>query len=235
MHHRIQTAGKDGNFDSGFETWTVAYATPSGPGRCRLFARFPFRFPAPKRGFNLPRLIIKFLPDWLNHMGQMRVLDDDNIFLPRQERRIQDAGGWRQYKMPTSADTFVRAYRQWFERVGAAPYAAASVDEHRARVPSKQELLDRGAQHTSHCKSCTVAVRNAKRFQRLCHAMMLALLAMVPTLFLQRAFRGIGAVAVFALLIGKGSHLAYRIESQLTTGMPDYPPPRNRSDTKGQA
>ena len=36
-------------FDKGFETWTVAYATPTGPGRCRLMARFPFRFPAPDK------------------------------------------------------------------------------------------------------------------------------------------------------------------------------------------
>ena len=39
MHHKIQSAGDDGDLESGFETWTVAYATPTGPGRCRLFAR----------------------------------------------------------------------------------------------------------------------------------------------------------------------------------------------------
>lgn len=234
MHHRIQTVGKDGSFDTGFETWTVAYATPTGPGRCRLFARFPFRFPAPKRGINLPRLIIKFLPDWLNHMGQMRVLDDDNIFLPLQERYTKDVGGWRKYRMPTAADTCVRAYRQWFDRAGAPPHAAASVDEHRARAPSKQELLDRWTQHTSHCKSCTGAVRNAKRLQKVCHALILTALAMAPTLFLQRASKSIVAVIIFALLIGKCSHFAHRVESQLTTGMPEYPPPRNRPDKQGQ-
>ena len=86
-------------FDKGFETWTVAYATPTGPGRCRLMARFPFRFPAPdkpKKGLmallpsvNLPDLALRRLPDWMNHLGQLKVLDDDNIFLPLQERRVQ--------------------------------------------------------------------------------------------------------------------------------------------------
>ena len=52
MHHRIRSSGASGtdgaaDFDAGFETWTVAYATPTGLGRCRLFARFPFRFPPP--------------------------------------------------------------------------------------------------------------------------------------------------------------------------------------------
>lgn len=70
---RADQASRD-EFERGFETWTVAYATPTGPGRCRLFARFPFRFPEPKpkRGLlgrllptvNLPKAIFRRVPDW---------------------------------------------------------------------------------------------------------------------------------------------------------------------------
>lgn len=116
MHHKIRTApaGSDDDFDKGFETWTVAYATPTGPGRCRLLARFPFRFPSPKPragvlgkllpSVNVPKTVFKCVPDWVQHMGQLTVLDDDNIFLPLQERRVTDMGGWRSnYVMPTAA------------------------------------------------------------------------------------------------------------------------------------
>jgi phenylpropionate dioxygenase-like ring-hydroxylating dioxygenase large terminal subunit len=102
MHHRIRTAGGSGSF----ETWTVAYATPAGPGRSRLMARFPFRFPEPKWGLiNVPRLLVRILPDWLNHIGQLRVLDDDGVFLPLQEQAVKEAGGWRgNYALVTAAD-----------------------------------------------------------------------------------------------------------------------------------
>ena len=79
---------------SGLSPRPRRYATPTGPGRCRLFARFPFRFPPPKartswlgrrlpRAPNVPAAIFRRLPDWLNHMGQLKVLDDDIIFLSR--------------------------------------------------------------------------------------------------------------------------------------------------------
>jgi phenylpropionate dioxygenase-like ring-hydroxylating dioxygenase large terminal subunit len=69
----------DAGLSTGFETWTVAYATPTGPGRCRLFARFPFRFPAPPKVLgcipvpNFPKLVLSNLPDWANHMAQLKV------------------------------------------------------------------------------------------------------------------------------------------------------------------
>ena len=98
MHHKIRTStsADADDFDAGFETWTVAYATPTGPGRCRLFARFPFRFPPPKPrkgvlgmlpAVNLPALLFSRVPDWVQHLGQLKVLDDDNIFLPLQVSR----------------------------------------------------------------------------------------------------------------------------------------------------
>lgn len=44
----------------------------------------------------------------------IQVLDDDNIFLPLQERRVAVDGGWRKsYVLPTAADTYVSAYRRW--------------------------------------------------------------------------------------------------------------------------
>lgn len=101
------------------------YATPTLPGRCRLLARFPFKFssvrfskqqlpahlsahrcnhasrtvlttaPNPLSFSNnrtqnrtqpIPMFVIKNTPKWVNHQGQNRVLEDDQIFLHIQAR-----------------------------------------------------------------------------------------------------------------------------------------------------
>ncbi|CAE7465706.1 PAO [Symbiodinium sp. CCMP2592] len=234
MHHRIRTSDSKGNLDNGFETWTVAYATPSGPGRSRLFARFPFRFPAPKFGPNLPRLLVRHLPDWLNHLGQLRVLDDDNIFLPIQERQVQDAGGWRTYIMPTSADTFVTAFRTWFDRAGPPPHAPSAVDEYRSRQPTRAELLDREAQHTAHCASCTGAVRNSRKAVSLCRVLLFFAAAAAPTLYSRHSWRGLMLLTLASCAVGKAWQLSWSIQARLTSGMHDYPPPRNQFGRRGQ-
>lgn len=236
MHHRIRTTGKDGTLDSGFETWTVAYATPTGPGRCRLFARFPFRFPEPKRGPNIPKLVFKWLPDWVNHMGQLKVLDDDNIFLPLQERRVQDAGGWKDtYHMPTKADVLVSAYRRWFDNHGPPPYAPYAVDEQRYRLVTKEELLDRKSQHTDHCKSCSGALKASKKVKTLCKVVALSALAVAPHLALQRSFKALGGLGVAALVTWRVWLFARNVERTLTSGIHFYPPPRNAPGDKKAA
>ena len=91
MHHLISTPE--------LSTWTVTYATPSRPGKSRILARFPFKFPDPAPAADgssttysaprtkkssltsrLRRAIFLRIPDWLQHLTQNRVLDDDNIF-----------------------------------------------------------------------------------------------------------------------------------------------------------
>ena len=59
MHHRIRSSGPAGtpqedDFEAGFETWTVAYATPSGPGvaAClHAFRSVSRRRPSPRRSW----------------------------------------------------------------------------------------------------------------------------------------------------------------------------------------
>ena len=50
----------------------------------------------------------------------------------------------KNYIMPTSADTFVTAFRTWFDRAGPPPHAPSAVDEYRSRQPTRAELLDSG-------------------------------------------------------------------------------------------
>ncbi|MEO1183133.1 MAG: Rieske 2Fe-2S domain-containing protein, partial [Cyanobacteria bacterium J06636_28] len=65
-------------------TLTVVYATPMQKGKCRLFARFPFKFSS-----KLPSFFIKLTPRWYSHVGNNRVLEDDQIFLHIQERLLE--------------------------------------------------------------------------------------------------------------------------------------------------
>ena len=270
MHHQIRTApaGSD-DYEKGFETWTVAYATPTGPGRCRLLARFPFRFPPPKskRGIlgrvlptiNVPKAVFQRVPDWVQHMGQLTVLDDDNIFLPLQERRVHDMGGWRpNYVMPTGADTYVSAYRRWYDAAGPPLHAAHAVDHLQAAPLDKAALLDRFSQHTSHCKSCSGALKAAKRIVSTANVILILLATMLPWVVASSS-RGVLTAApalgtalatrsamlaaatrmmvsmcpllcisVMVAVVGVARHLGLTVAQRLTSGLPEYPPPRNR-------
>nr|WP_319422922.1 Rieske 2Fe-2S domain-containing protein [Pleurocapsa sp. FMAR1] len=92
-------------------TLTVVYATPISKGKCRLFARFPFKFASP-----FPRFFIKLAPQWYSHINQNGVLEDDQIFLHHQERYLAALGGVEKYSqafyLPTKADLYVSELRQ---------------------------------------------------------------------------------------------------------------------------
>ena len=75
---------------------TVVYAVPIRRGECRLFARFPFQFQSA-----LPRLLIGLRPRWLQHIGNHKVLEDDQVFLHWQERTLAAAGGSAPNDFPT--------------------------------------------------------------------------------------------------------------------------------------
>lgn len=49
-------------------------------------ARFPFIFKSA-----LPRAFFKIVPQWYSHLNQNAILEDDQIFLHKQERLIEIA------------------------------------------------------------------------------------------------------------------------------------------------
>ena len=101
---------------------TVVYAVPIRRGECRLFARFPFQFQSA-----LPRLLIGLRPRWLQHIGNHKVLEDDQVFLHWQERTLAAAGGSafaeRAFFLPTAADVYVAALHRWINNNGGEPFA----------------------------------------------------------------------------------------------------------------
>ncbi|PSR16212.1 cell death suppressor protein Lls1, partial [filamentous cyanobacterium CCP3] len=136
-------------------TMTVVYATPIRKGECRLFARFPFKFSS-----KLPATVIGLTPRWYSHIGNNAVLEDDQIFLHLQERELEKAS--RSFAqacyLPTQADRYVLAFRNWVSDFEADPFPGQRLE----REWTKQALLDRYQSHTRHCHSCRTALARIK-------------------------------------------------------------------------
>ena len=160
-------------------TLTVVYATPISKGRCRLFARFPFKFSSP-----FPRFFIKLAPTWYSHINQNGVLEDDQIFLHNQERYLETLGGGDNYSkafyLPTKADLYVSELRQWVNLYHADPFG----DRQLPPALSKEELLDRYHSHTKNCRSCSQALSNIKKIKQIAIAMPILTWAILPLLSL---------------------------------------------------
>ena len=158
-------------------TLTVVYATPISKGRCRLFARFPFKFSSP-----FPRFFIKLAPQWYSHTNQNGVLEDDQIFLHHQERYLAALGGTEQYSkafyLPTKADLYVSELRQWVNLYHADPFP----DRDLPPALPKEQLLDRYHSHTKNCASCSQALENVKKIKVIAIALVIIVCATVPLL-----------------------------------------------------
>jgi phenylpropionate dioxygenase-like ring-hydroxylating dioxygenase large terminal subunit len=142
-------------------TMTVVYATPISKGKCRLFARFPFKFSSP-----IPRLIFKLTPRWYSHIGQNNVLEDDQIFLHFQERYLEQAGGSPNYAkafyLPTAADRFVTQLRQWVNEYKVEFFPGQTLAE---STKTREQLMERYHSHTVHCGSCNQALKNIEKIR----------------------------------------------------------------------
>ncbi len=141
-------------------TLTVVYATPIRKGECRLFARFPFKFPT-----KLPGLLMKLTPHWYNHIGQNGILEDDQIFLHYQERYLVAKGGsanfTKAFYLPTKADCFVFELRQWVNQYQVNPFPGETLPP---RL-TKEQLLDRYHSHTQKCASCKGALSRIQQLK----------------------------------------------------------------------
>ncbi|WP_036477389.1 Rieske 2Fe-2S domain-containing protein [Myxosarcina sp. GI1] len=156
-------------------TMTVVYATPISKGKCRLFARFPFKFASP-----FPRFFIKLSPRWYSHLNQNGVLEDDQIFLHYQERYLAASGGSdnfaKAFYLPTKADLYVSELRQWVNYYHADPFPDAQF----SAPLSKEQLLDRFSSHTASCVSCRQALKNIHKLRTIAAAVAILIWAIIP-------------------------------------------------------
>ena len=197
---------------------TVVYAVPIRRGECRLFARFPFQFQTA-----LPRLLIGLRPRWLQHIGNHKVLEDDQVFLHWQERTLETAGGSavaeRAFFLPTAADVYVAALHRWINNNGGEPFAGQPLPD---RQPT-WALMDRYHSHTIHCRSCSRALIWIRRAQPIGWGLLWAGAILIGL------NAGWGLISLGLILSGSGAlglRQARRWERGLLAG--DGQAPRNR-------
>ncbi|MEN9567870.1 MAG: hypothetical protein RLZZ69_3066 [Cyanobacteriota bacterium] len=158
-------------------TLTVVYATPISKGKCRLFARFPFKFASA-----LPRFFIQLAPTWYSHLNQNGVLEDDQIFLHHQERYLEALGGSKNYSkafyLPTKADLYVSELRQWVNLYAADPFPQQDLPP----ALSKELLLDRYHSHTKNCRSCSQALGVIRQIKQIAIAIPILAWVVIPLL-----------------------------------------------------
>jgi phenylpropionate dioxygenase-like ring-hydroxylating dioxygenase large terminal subunit len=197
---------------------TVVYATPMRRGECRLFARFPFQFESP-----LPGRLLKLRPQWLQHLANHTVLEDDQVFLHWQERVLEGRGGsaalTRSCFLATGADLYVKALHDWLNRYAGAPFASQRLPERLERRP----LLDRYDSHTRHCRSCRGALKRLRWLQQGCGLAVLVALGAA-------AWLGASPAAALCLLVAALA-TALGLKARAWIGalhQGDGHPPRNR-------
>jgi hypothetical protein len=140
---------------------TVVYATPIRKGECRLFARFPFRFESP-----WPARLLRLRPEWLQHINNHVVLEDDQIFLHHQERVLEQRGGSKELPrscyLATGADRYIQALHEWVVKEGGEPFP----ENHLPALLPDAPLLERWQSHSQHCRSCRQADQRLEFLQR---------------------------------------------------------------------
>lgn len=205
---------------------TVVYAVPIRQGECRIIARFPFKFAS-----KIPGIFIKLRPRWYYHIGQNGVLEDDQIFLHHQERYLEAKGGSpnfnKAFYLPTKADSFVSALRQWVNQYQADPFS----DQPLPPALPREALLERYHSHTEKCSSCQKALTNIQLLKTWCAIITLLTLASSPILafFTQPISLFIVIIeTVTPLVFGLGWWKLNNLEKQFYQGR--NIPPRNLSE-----
>ena len=86
-HHVLSVTHRPDSFSD----WNVVYAVPQGTGRCRLFVRVVFQVSAMSAPMSWIFNVAFRLPQWYTHLSNHRILEDDNIFLHKQERTLRNS------------------------------------------------------------------------------------------------------------------------------------------------
>ena len=225
-------------------TLIVAYATPICKGKCRVFARFPFKFSS-----KLPGLLVGLIPRWYGHIRNNQILEDDLVLLHLQERLLEKAGvgasktmsDWAiaslsqnsQYTtacyLPTQADRYVVAFRRWVRVFSADPFPQQILPP----AGSLEILVDRYYSHTKHCSSCYSTLRRIRKIRKVISIVGIALWALLPSIAM--LFNSVSPLlgvllAMISLTVGISWLWIGKLEQDFCKGKTT--PPRNLPDRR---
>jgi hypothetical protein len=154
------------------------YSLPLGKGRCRLLVR---------RYSNVQNWQLKYKPNWIEHLRQSKVLEEDLPQIIGQQAEVSLAKkSLKDLYLPLkTADVLVIEYRKWLDRFGQSiPFyegyeTSQTYNDDGDTV--KKIPLDRFSRHTKNCASCSRAYRNLETLKQsaIAVAILLAAVAIV--------------------------------------------------------
>ena len=201
------------------------YATPSRPGFCYHVGRTVVvkdengKMPNFLKQYNLP------IPKWANHLLASSFLNQDALFLHRQERHLAKTGqyasfddngtpGGSEYKRavnPIGVDGAVLAFRDWlkkFTKTGVVPY------KNNPTMPEadSEVVFDVYNSHTKYCRMCQTALARLKKVRFAAFAASACLAALRPANKVAASFAGALLLSGVGLALNKIIGAFYRYE-----------------------
>lgn len=140
------------------------YSLPMGRGRCRLLLR---------RYSNAQNWKLKYKPNWIEHLRQSKVLEEDLPQIIGQQQEISRAKkSLKSLFLPLkTADELVIEYRKWLDRFGhSLPFYEGyetSKTSDLLDTEVKTIPLDRFSRHTQICATCSRAYQQTEKAKQL--------------------------------------------------------------------
>ncbi|KAF6258852.1 hypothetical protein COO60DRAFT_1074951 [Scenedesmus sp. NREL 46B-D3] len=164
----VLNASSQTNTAKGTTLVLTFYGIPTAPGKSRVITAFFTSAKVPAFAAKLASAV-----EWVFHLGQNQVLDSDAMLLHVQERLLHEGRNpnWRSaFYMPAGSDLGIIKFRSWYHDCagGSIPWPGSLAQQPLGPVKPRQVVMDRFAQHTAHCKSCSAAVKWIQRLQAVC-------------------------------------------------------------------
>jgi phenylpropionate dioxygenase-like ring-hydroxylating dioxygenase large terminal subunit len=150
------------------------YSLPIGRGRCRLLLR---------RYSNAQNWKLKYKPNWIEHLRQSKVLEEDLPQIIGQQDEISRAKEpLKSLFLPLkTADGLVMEYRKWLDRFGQSiPFYEGYETSQKSPFGDgefKTISLDRFSRHTQICSTCSRAYQQTQKAQQSAIALAIILAA----------------------------------------------------------
>ncbi len=139
------------------------YSLPIGKGRCRLLLR---------RYSNVQNWQLKYKPNWIEHLRQSKVLEEDlpQIVGQQEEIALSQKSLKSLYLSLITADVLVVEYRKWPDRFGESIPFYEGYETSRTSNDSRDLIdkipLDRFSRHTQICASCSQAYQKIEQVKK---------------------------------------------------------------------